>query len=255
MLKRLIASADYYLNKRPLYVAPRGAQDYRKAHAQRREALADAGRLLIERMKLNLDSDMLGAGVTDYAALYGYVTQRRPARVLELGTGITTAVMAAAMEEIGHGKLVTVDHIQQYSNEGRALLSNPQKARVDFVVAAVVTEEFKGSTALHYRDVPAMDYDMIFVDGPPVIFGRTQYPSTDAMHVVARSDRPIDIIVDRRLQTLNHYSLWLDCDVVFDAALSLGVIASVDKTKLRASPRRKPSLLLANALDALRLSA
>jgi hypothetical protein len=80
------------------------------------------------------------------------------------------------------------------------------RSLVDFTLTHVVPDQFNSVTCLRYHDLPDQEFDLIFVDGPPTIFGDVQFPSTDAFHAIRRSSRPADIIVDHRMQTLSRYS-------------------------------------------------
>jgi predicted O-methyltransferase YrrM len=233
----------YLTAERPNFVEPRGAVAYRRKRS------GEYVSFLAEAISKERDIhpppnlDYTGASVGDYFLLYSYITKKKPSTILELGSGITTCVMASALayaeREAGHvGKLVTVDHIAAYST-GTSNLLVPELARnVDFHVSPMVGEIYKGINAIRYKEVPGGEYDFIFVDGPPAIFGRAQFPTTDALyHLKSEGTNGTTILVDRRLPTLSYYSLWLDKDVYYDPCLGVGLIKNVFAADLKSHPR------------------
>ena len=221
MISRLFASAAYRLNTAPLLRLPAGSENW---IANNRDYAAELDRdatALIDRIPA-AKGDLLGAGKTDYLFLYRYILKRRPARVLELGSGISTLFLAAALEEAGCGQLVTVDHVQRFSDGARQRVPDSLLHRVEFVVSHATGELYRGISAIRYDEIPKGHYDMVFVDGPPVIIGDTAFPSSDVLHLL--SDRPTDIIVDKRVTTLHRYAQWLTKPVQFDPVCDLGFV-------------------------------
>ena len=181
----------------------------------------------IQAHPLPKDYETTGAGPGDYMVLHRYVTERRPTHVLELGSGVTTAVLAEAMHAVGAGKLTSVDHNQKFTDEATDFLPTDLASRVEFVVEPCYGGTYRGIDVTYYVDVPIAPYDMMFVDGPFTLAGNRHFPSTDIIRVVERLTTPVDVIIDKRLTTLHWMSAWLDCPVVYDPDLRLGVIGGL----------------------------
>jgi hypothetical protein len=245
MIRKLVNFANYAVNVRPLALEPRGSENYRKINFNRKQELSTRAGELIEKLRLPPGRETTGAGSIDYYVLYNYIIKRRPQIVLEFGTGTTTIVMAHAMREIGTGRLVTVDHISKFSDETRFAMPPDLRPYVDFLLTWTEAELIDGVTCLRYHDIPMVDPDMIFVDGPPTLIGRQHYPSSDAAHVLEKATHSVDIIIDRRIATLRHLAGKVGGNAIFDPVAGLGVISGASL-----SVPRNP-LRLGDALTAL----
>jgi hypothetical protein len=234
---RLLEALHRRVNKRPFWTEPPGSDQWRKDHAY---VMTGAARP---------KGISTGAEASDYLFLENYIRARKPQKILELGGGATTSVMAEAMNG---GLIVSVDHVLQYLQNTGSLLTPKRRAVVDLHLSpGIVGEEYAGISALHYYSFPPGNYDMIFVDGPPVIYGREQFPSIDA--ILALGDGPTDIIIDGRLPTVNYFSRWFWRPVYYDPCLKLGFLRGVCESDVLAKPNsyRRPRVVLASALDLL----
>jgi predicted O-methyltransferase YrrM len=231
LTSRLRQSAKFRLN--PLHQEPRGAKARRRREQSNRgpEAQFVAGLALPEHI-------LTGAGAGDYLFLDRYIRTRRPRRVLELGGGVTTYVMARAMNEIGRGELVSIEHIRKFADSTQALVPEGIRDRVQFCLTSIMGDRFNDRSALRYDEIPAGHYDMIFCDFTDAIGGAFghYFPHIDPLLVL--TDEPSDIITDRKLYSLNHYAKWLTCEVYYDPLLSLGIIPGVSQKDVGVSNKR-----------------
>jgi len=109
--------------------------------------------------------------------------ERRPGIVLECGCGLSTLLVARCLEEIGEGRLISLEHDLTYASQARDLLERHgagQNARV--VVGDLVDYEVDGQMMKWYGEVPWEDFregiDVLIVDGPPQTVGpRARYPA------------------------------------------------------------------------------
>jgi predicted O-methyltransferase YrrM len=254
----LVASANYRLNEGPLRGLPPGAEAYVLANGERRQKLTEAAERLLVNRKWTATTDFTGSGNTDYLMLYRYIVERKPDYVLELGSGISTLFIACAMEEVGKGHLVTVDHIAHYSEEAGRTMPAELAKRVDFVVSQSVGEVYGGVSAVRYREIPTHPYDMIYVDGPPTLVGNTYFPSTDALHIIQAGKHPADVLIDLRLATVHRYSDWVTQPVIFDPLMQLGVISALRASHIKSetSPWHFESqVMIGDAFETLGLQA
>lgn len=58
----------------------------------------------------------------DLFCLYAYIRANRPTRILEYGSGISTLVMALALEQNGEGRLVSIEPSEEWADSTRAAL-------------------------------------------------------------------------------------------------------------------------------------
>jgi len=94
-------------------------------------------------------------------------------RVLELGSGISTVFVAAALAQNG-GKLVTVDHDGAWQSLVRGWLKPEQAAATEFVHAPLLNTTFDEQSVEWYDPAKVVQcasamapFDLLLIDGPP----------------------------------------------------------------------------------------
>jgi len=115
------------------------------------------------------------------AELVRLIDRVRPAQVVELGSGVSTIVIARRLQQQGQGRLVALDHLPTFAAQTRAELARQGLAEVATVVDAPLVEvRLDAETWRWYTlgpDVPA-HIDALFVDGPPSTLGPlARYPA------------------------------------------------------------------------------
>ncbi|HIG31247.1 MAG TPA: glycosyltransferase [Verrucomicrobiales bacterium] len=96
----------------------------------------------------------------------------KPMRILELGSGTTTAMLAAFAAETG-AKLVTLEHKPNFLEKTRNLLASLNLAdAVDLCLAPLAPFRHKNTEWMFYDRVPPGPYDFVLIDGPPKNVGR-----------------------------------------------------------------------------------
>ena len=94
-----------------------------------------------------------------------------PVRVVELGSGVSTLVMANELARVGQGTLVSIDHDDVFASRTRDMIDAaglPDLAEVR--VASLAVQEIGGSDGLWYDKTLLEDLEqvsLLFVDGPP----------------------------------------------------------------------------------------
>lgn len=110
------------------------------------------------------------------AALTGLVLERRPQRVLELGSGTSSVVLGYALERAGGGRLLSLDHDDAYAEKTRQhLRRHGLDERAAVLHAPLVRQTIGGRERPWYRlpeaelDAFAAEggIDLLVVDGPP----------------------------------------------------------------------------------------
>ena len=105
------------------------------------------------------------------ARLIGMVHRYRPTQIVELGSGVSTVVMAAAVRNAGSGHVTSLDHDPVYAAKTRHELEEQGLSQWATVIdAPLVTVETARGPAPWY-DVSGIDglqqIDLLIVDGPP----------------------------------------------------------------------------------------
>lgn len=99
------------------------------------------------------------------------IVERRPQLVVELGSGLSTLVIAAALRSNGAGHLVSIDAEPEFAASTRAQLQRQGlEPWADIRVAPLREQSFEDSTRPWYdisvlADLDAID--LLFIDGPP----------------------------------------------------------------------------------------
>ena len=114
------------------------------------------------------------------------VDRTRPEHILELGSGVSTIVMAARLRRLGQGSLVALEHIPLYAAATRHQLEAQGLADVATVVDAPLVATRVGGTEWRWYELgPAVPerIDLLFVDGPPGDMARlARYPALPLLH-------------------------------------------------------------------------
>lgn len=101
--------------------------------------------------------------------------------VLELGSGVSTIVMARRLQQAGAGRVVALEHIPEYAAATRAELSAQGLEAVASVVdAPLVDHAIDGSTWSWYELGPGVPerIELLFIDGPPKpVATQARYPA------------------------------------------------------------------------------
>lgn len=140
--------------------------------------------------------------------LYDTIIKRRPSVIVEYGSGLSTLIMAIALSRAGGGKLIAVEHDEEYYKKTRDLLKNAGLFdRVELLLCPLVEIEINGASYKWYsltettleNYVVESEVDLLFVDGPPAATGpNARFPayhvtkkflSNDALIVLDDADR------------------------------------------------------------------
>lgn len=118
---------------------------------------------------------------TGLLELWHQLTVRRPERVLELGSGASSVWIGYALER-HQGRLVSVDHDDQFAEQTRAQLHRHGLAEVAEVRLAPLQPVALADGTYRWYDravfTDLSDVDMLVVDGPPGNTGpRARYPA------------------------------------------------------------------------------
>lgn len=115
------------------------------------------------------------------AHLLAVVEERRPRRILELGSGTSTIWLGYLCQSFG-GKLVSLDHLEHYLSLTRgAVHRHDLNDVIDTRLAPLEATECDGKNFDWYSLAAMADLseiDMLIVDGPPAATGpQARYPS------------------------------------------------------------------------------
>ena len=230
------------IRKRRIAAARRAAEAYFRDDPGRAAVLAAARR-----------SISTGAELTDYYLLHRYIVMRRPRRVLEFGSGVTTLVMAHALA-VSHrgagvaGHLYSLEAIPRFHENVKEILPDALRAYVTLICSPRREGIWRGEIwGFGYSELPPGTFDLVFVDGP------TEYRDDEAVRCGIKgvcldlldllerdADGRLDVVVDQKFNSLEAYETVLPRGTVrYDPVMDVGVLAGVHGRLLTA--RRRPA--------------
>jgi hypothetical protein len=114
------------------------------------------------RPSYSFDADWL-----DLWGLYSDIRKRKPLRVLEYGSGVSTAVMAYALRRNGAGRLTALESEAGWAAMNDAALPADLRDRCEVLHAPARAVLIDGVKAWRFSISPVSNPDYIYVDGPP----------------------------------------------------------------------------------------
>jgi hypothetical protein len=216
------------VRKRKVEAATASARAYFSADPSRRQLIDLFGA-----------SASTGAGWTDYHLLHRYVVSRRPSRLLEFGSGVTTLVIAHAISEIersgGTSHLYSLEDVPRFHENVKRLLPAGLARHVTLLCAPKKETRWRDEIwGFCYETLPPGPFDFVFVDGPTERAGSIETgfhgekgAGLDLLFLFDRQpDAVVDVIVDQKFSSLEAYqSVLPPGSVRYDAAMDVGVIA------------------------------
>lgn len=110
----------------------------------------------------------------DSAALLARETlERKPAAVIELGSGASTLILGQILRKNGRGRLLSVDHDPMWADQTRRYVDLLGLGDVVTVVDAPLKSVTLGNQSYDWYDIPTHSLDalgaidLLLVDGPP----------------------------------------------------------------------------------------
>lgn len=151
-----------------------------------------------------------GADLGDYAVLHHYIKTSPPRYFLECGTGLTTHVIAHAMERYSlpkfpDARLISMEGEEAWYREALKHKPNCAENLVEMHYSPTEIYDYSFVSGMVYRDTPDLPYDVVFVDGPDPA-GKCDL---DYIKVVANSSHCVRAFVDSRRSSVLAYAALL----------------------------------------------
>jgi hypothetical protein len=200
-------------------------------------------------------SQSTGCNYLDYWHLYKEIRAHTPREVLECGTGVSTIVIATALEKNAQagrpGRLTSMEELEPYYEQALALLPEKFRAIVRIVCSPRIEDFYSLYRGVRYRDVPPeRHYDFVFVDGPNYIApsdGMRTF-DFDFIHVVGNSEHPVRGLVDKRVSTCYVLQKIFGPEKVrYNARLHLAFLGPCSRKDMRDFDPQSPSEAFADS--------
>jgi predicted O-methyltransferase YrrM len=125
------------------------------------------------------------------AFLIRTVFERSPRSVLELGSGVSTVLVASALRSIGSGHLRSIEHDRRFLEQTERLLQAEGLAGTVELLEAGLTEVEIGDTTWRWYSPEGLagldNVDLVIVDGPPASTQEgARYPAVPLLAPVLR---------------------------------------------------------------------
>lgn len=151
-----------------------------------------------------------GASITDYWLLHRLVKRQRPRRILELGGGATTVILASALRELETEtasaeptRLYSMEDVPLYHRHTLDLLPDHLRPLVTLCLTDKIACKWTGCIeGVRYRQLPDEDFDLVFVDGPDEMNGHRKGACLDLLYLLR--DKPtlsLSVLIDNKLPT------------------------------------------------------
>lgn len=103
------------------------------------------------------------------AELVRLVDEVTPGQVVELGSGVSTIVLARRLQQVGRGRLTALEHLPEHAERTRAELARQGLRDVAEVVDAPLVDIRLGEASWRWYATDGLPdtIDLLFVDGPP----------------------------------------------------------------------------------------
>jgi predicted O-methyltransferase YrrM len=138
--------------------------------------------------------------------LYSTILRQRPLLTLELGPGVSTLIAAYALEELGSGQVISLEHRPESCDATlRQLQLHGLESRVKIMTAPLIVHSIGGEDFLWYRTESLSSLadhcaDLLVVDGPPGTTNRlARYPALPLLRRYL-SDHAVILVDDARRQ-------------------------------------------------------
>lgn len=159
--------ANYtYFTARPKYLNP--LNWLRRRNESRAEGMVRAHHYLYDTIRsVRTACGSTGCEYSDYLELYSQILRRRPACILELGSGVSTAVIALALQELAQPAVfVSVDESPEWLDRARKALSRNLAPLVRFHYSPRIERPYGKWMGCCYESLPDFPWDFVFIDGP-----------------------------------------------------------------------------------------
>ena len=140
--------------------------------------------------------------------LYNYILKKKPKKILELGSGLSTLIILVAINNIKNiypkynPIFVSMENNKKYYLNTKKKIPKYYKNKVKLVLSKIIKDNFLLFSGYRYLNVPKMKYDFIFVDGPNYKDQDGMSCSFDVIFILKNFTNYFDCIIEKRLSTV-----------------------------------------------------
>ncbi|RMZ49958.1 hypothetical protein EB822_10650 [Flavobacteriaceae bacterium PRS1] len=203
----------------------------------------DDGELYAFLQDTTQKSKSTGCEYSDYLTIWEDLNKKKPKNILECGSGISSVVFAYYVSKVKDPKDVTfvsMESIAFWHNQILKIFPEKLKKYVQFNLSERVETLYNGVLGSHYKVIPKLNYDFIFIDGPGLrkVFGDKNYPkcfNSDIINIlINNSSKNISGLLDQRIDTLwNLKKLIPNGNIKYNPIKKVAYLKNIRKSQLR----------------------
>jgi predicted O-methyltransferase YrrM len=191
------------------------------------------------------------------AFLTHLVRRHRPKLIMELGSGSSTFLFAAALRANGSGRLISVEHESEHARHTAQLLEQAGLSDWAEIVTAPLVERSIGEREFQWYDLDPLlarlteKIDLLFVDGPPgKMQSLSRYPALPVFKAQLSPQALIFVDDGGREDETRMVELWRELDDVSFKTESLSFLPRAPLLLTLGAESRVAELHVARAEDA-----
>lgn len=158
-------------------------------------------------------SPSTGCNFAELHCLHSEILRIRPSNVLELGSGLSTIVLADAAMRLRlrnrNCSVTSLEESPQYADATQRIIPGRLSEVVEVICSPVVRLDLEdGWIGLEYEKKPEKDWDFIFIDGPqlPDNSRESKFFDSDLLSILKVNSTSIVAYLDGRASTLKRLS-------------------------------------------------
>ncbi len=202
-----------------------------------------------------------GCSYSDYWELYKAIRTHKPKEVLELGTGVTTIIIACALLENSKegylGNVTSLEEIEEYYELSLKLLPQSLQKVVNIMHSNRIEKNYSLFRGCCYKDIPDKPYDFVFIDGPDYVTISDNMVTFDYdfINIVKKSAIPVHGLVDKRVSTCYVLQKIFGKEKIrYDAVKHIGYLGPCNQEDLKEIDNITPSSAFTESFKLLRNS-
>jgi len=137
----------------------------------------------------------------------------RPKFILDIGGGISTIIMGYCLKQLGEGKIISLEHNEDYYAEMKKMVNNHDLNQIIEVEHSPLKRVRIGDRDWEWYDIETLKLeqkiDLMFVDGPPgILHKHSRYP---AIPLLEKYLHPASVVIlddGKRLEEREIVELW-----------------------------------------------
>jgi len=142
------------------------------------------------------------------------IIMRRPLKIVEAGSGVSTVLIGYCMRFLGQGSLCSLEHLEHYQKDTIRLIKHHKLQDLDIKVHFSPLKNYDVNNKIFpWYSLSSFDHsqkiDMLIIDGPPRITGKlARYPALPLLYKQLSESAVIFLDDTKRIDETEILRLW-----------------------------------------------